>query len=165
MRLATLLFAALIFPTLASGQKMLLLERANRAKTTKYYIGQVLRFRLVGEEDYWYDRRITDILPESNTLLLGDVPVKVADIAAIRVYQRPIWRIVGGALLTFGGTMAIAATAGRFAYNDRDLRLGRLYGTSVVSAATGVYLLKKRTLRMGDTHRLRAIEVRFGPRQ
>ena len=42
MRLATLLFAALIFPTLASGQKMLLLERANRAQTTKYYIGQVL---------------------------------------------------------------------------------------------------------------------------
>ena len=49
---------------------MLLLERVNRAKTTKFYTGDVLRFRLVGEEDYWYQRTITDILPESNTCLL-----------------------------------------------------------------------------------------------
>lgn len=140
---------------------MLLLERANRAKTTKYYVGQVLQFRLVGEEDYWYERKITDILPESNTLLLDDFPVKVSDIASLRVYRRPIWRIVGGALTTFGASMAIATTAGRFYYKDRDLQLGKLYGTSVVSAGTGLFLLKKRTLRLGDTHRLRAIEVKM----
>lgn len=162
MRLAALLFAALVFPTLASGQKMLLLERANNPKPTKFYIGEVLQFRLTGEEDYWYERKITDMLPESNTLLLDNFPVKVSDIAALRVYRRPIWRIVGGALTTFGASLALAATVGRFGYNDRDLQLGKLYGTSVVSAGTGLFLLKKRTLRMGDTHRLRAIEVKIG---
>ncbi len=165
MRFATLFFALLICPTLAFGQKMLLLERANRAKTTKFYLGQVLQFRLVGEEDYWYERKITDILAESNTLLLDNFPVKVSDIAALRVHRQPIWRIVGGALTTFGFSMAVAATAGRFAYNDRGLQLGKLYGTSVVSAGTGLFLLKKRTLHMGDTHRLRAIEVKFGTRE
>ncbi len=161
MRLSAVLFALLILPTLATSQKMLLLERANRAKTTKHYIGQVLQFRLAGEEDYWYERQITDILPESNTLLLDGFPVKVSEIAALRVYRRPIWRIVGGALTTFGASMALAATVGRFGYNDRDLQLGKIYGTSVVSAGTGLFLLKKRTLRLGDTHRLRAIEVKM----
>ena len=161
MRLSVLFFALFILPTLASSQKMLLLERANRAKTTKYYVGQVLQFRLVGEEDYWYEREITDMLPESNTLLLDNFPVKVSDIAALRVYRQPNWRIVGGALTTFGASLALAATVGRFGYNDRDLQLGKLYGTSVVSAGTGLFLLKKRTLRLGDTHRLRAIEVKM----
>lgn len=61
------------------SQKMLLLERANRARTTKYYVGDALRFRLAGEEDYWYFRTLTDILPETNTLMLDNFAVKLPD--------------------------------------------------------------------------------------
>lgn len=161
MRLTLLFLALFALCSSAFGQKMLLLERANRAHTTKFYVGQSLHFRLAGEEDYWYERSITDILPESNTLLLDNFPVKVSDIAALRVHRQPIYRIIGGALATFGATLALAATVGRFGYNDRDLQLGKLYGTAAASGATGWFLLKKRTLHMGDTHRLRPIEIKM----
>jgi hypothetical protein len=161
MRLAFLLLA-LFAPCLSAfGQKMLLLERANRARTVKFYVGHTLHFRLVGEEDYWYQRSITDILPESNTLLLDNFPVKVSDIAALRVHRDPTYRIFGASFATFGATLALAATVGRFGYNDRDLQLGKLYGTAAASGAAGWFLLKKRTLRMGDTHRLRPIEIKM----
>ena len=154
-------FFFLFFSCSVSGQKMLLLERANRAKTTKMYIGTYLKFRLIGEEDYWYERVITDILPESNTLLLDNFPVKLTDIAALRVQRAPIWRIVGGALFTFGGSLALAATVGRFYYNDRELKLGQLYGGSAASLGAGYFMLSKRTLKMGERHRLRIVEVKF----
>lgn len=161
MRLTLSLLVVVTTFASAFGQKILLLERANRAQTTKIYIGQTLQFRLAGEEDYWYERTITDILPESNILLLDNFPVKITDISALKVHRRPIYRIAGGALGTFGATLALAATVGRFGYNDRELQLGKLYGTAVASGATGWFLLKKRTLRMGDIHRLRAIEIKM----
>lgn len=151
----------LLFSISASGQKMLLLERAYRAKTTKMYIGQTLLFRLNGPENYWYERTITDILPESNMLLLDNFPVKLDSIAQIKVFRRPIWRISGAALLSLGGTLALAATTGRLLYNDKELDLPKLYGMSVVSAGAGLFMLSKRTLKLGKKHRLRIVEIKF----
>ncbi len=157
-----LCYFLLLFLTIPSyGQKMLLLERANRAKTTKMYVGETLRFRLNGAENYWYERTITDILPESNLLLLDNFPVKLDSIAVLKVSRRPIWRISGGALLSLGGTLALAATAGRLLYNDRDLDLPKLYGMSVVSAGSGLFFLSKRKLKLGNKHRLRIVEIKF----
>ena len=140
---------------------MLLLERANRAKTTKMFMGETLRFRLNGPENYWYERTITDILPESNLLLLDNFPVKLDSIAQIKVYRRPVWRIIGASVLSLGGTLALATTTGRLLYNDKELDLPKLYGTSVVSVGTGLYLLSKRKLKLGKKHRLRIVEIKF----
>ena len=71
------------------GQKMLLLERANRARTTKFYLGAELKFRLVGEENYWYQRTITDILPETNTLMLDNFAVKLTEIQTLKMRRKP----------------------------------------------------------------------------
>lgn len=140
---------------------MVLLERANRAKTTKIFPGESLHFRLVGEEDYWYDRTITDILPESNALLLDNFPVKLTDIAYLRVRRKPLSRITGNLLFTFGATLALATTVGRFAYNDRELKLGKLYSAAAVSLGTGYFLSSKRTLKMDEKFRLRIVEIKF----
>lgn len=147
----------------AFAQKMLLLERTNRDAPTKYFVGETLHFRLAGEEDYWYERTITDMMPESGLLFLDQMPVRVSEITALRVHRRPIWRIGGGLLFTFGATLALATTVGRFGYGDRDLRLGRLYGTSAAAGTAGWWLLKKRRLTLGEKHRLRLIEVKIGP--
>lgn len=159
MRFLYLFF--LLFSITASGQKMLLLERAYRAKTTKMYVGQTLQFRLNGAEDYWYERTITDILPESNLLLLDNFPVKLDSIAQIKVHRRPIWRISGASLVSLGGTLALAATTGRVLYNDKNLDLPKLYAISAASLGTGFFLLSKRKLKLGKKHRLRIVEIKF----
>lgn len=147
----------------AFAQKMLLLERANRAQTTKFYIGDVLKFRMVGEENYWYERTITDILPETNTLMLDNFAVKLSDIQTLKMRRKPIWRILGGAGFTLGVTLAFATTVGRFGYQDREINAPKLYAISVASFGAGWLLNTPRKLKMGKKHRLRIIEVRFPP--
>lgn len=145
----------------AFGQKMLILERAHRARTTKLYVGDVLRFRLVGKENYWYTRSITDILPESNTLLLDNFPVKVNDIRAIKVRRKPVWRILSGATFSLGATLALATTVGKVFYRDEDVDAPKLYAISAASLGTGWFLARPRTLKLGQKHRLRVVEVKF----
>ncbi len=85
------LFAFATAPVFA--QKMLLLERANNPKPTKLYIGDQLHYRLTGQEDYWYERTITDMLPDKNTILLDNYPVQLGDISYLKVRRKGIWRI------------------------------------------------------------------------
>jgi len=147
----------------AFGQKMLLLERANRAQTTKRYIGDELKFRLAGPENYWYTRTINDMLPESNTLMLDNFAVKLPDIQTLKVRRKPIWRIAGGAAFSLGATLALATTIGRFGYNDKSVDIRSLYSLSVVSFGTGWFLNTPRKLKLGKKHRLRIVQVSFPP--
>jgi hypothetical protein len=161
MRLLLVLLGLLISFSSLRAQKMLVLERANRAKTTKLYIGESLRFRLTGRENYWYNRSITDMIPESNTLLLDNFPVKLGDIGRIKVQRKGIWRITGGALLTFGATLALATTVGRVFYQDKDVDAPKLFAISALSFGGGWLISRPRKLKMGAKHRLRIIEIKF----
>ncbi len=144
----------------AFAQKMLLLERANHARTTKLYVGQTLNYSLAGDEKYWYERTITDLLPESNMLLLDNFPVKLTDIAALRVRRNPVLRYVGTTIFAFGVSLAVA-TAGAALFRDRETRYGLLAGTAAASMAGGYAMNTKRVLQMGQKHRLRIIEINF----
>lgn len=155
-----LLFCLLLAFSPLYGQKMLLLERANRAKTTKLYVGETLRYSLVGDDKYWYERTITELLPESNMLLLDNFPVRLTDIAAIRVRRRPIIRLVGATAFTFGASLILATTVAAL-YRDRNTRYGLLYGTGAASLGLGYAASTRRMLKMGEKHRLRLIEIKF----
>jgi hypothetical protein len=161
MRYTLLLFLFLGSNALFS-QKILLLERANRAKTTKMYIGERLTFRLAGEENYWYERTITDLFPESNSLMLDGYLVRLDDISHIKVHRRRIWRVIGGALVSFGVSLGVA-TAAAALYGDDHHDYPLLIGGSVGSFGTGYFLLKKRKLQLDERHRLRIIEIKFEP--
>lgn len=157
------LILLLLFAAFSSGmyaQKMLLLERANRAKTTKYYVGETLRYRLAGKENYWYERSITDILPESKTLLLDNFPVKLDSISQIKVRRKGYVRLIGGTLFAFGGSLAFATTVGLL-YRDKSVDPVKLYGTSVVSMGIGWLMNTPRKLKLGKKFRLRIIEIKF----
>ncbi len=160
MRTYLLLFF-LIAANSVFSQKMLLLERANRARTTKMYIGQTLKFRLTGEENYWYERTITEMLPETNTLMLDNFAVKLSDIQTIKVRRKRIWGIVGGAAFSLGATLALATTIGRYGYQDKGVDAPKLYAISVVSFGAGWYLNTPRKLRLGEKHRLRIVQISF----
>lgn len=159
MRLfVSLLLWAVLTPL--SGQKMLLLERANRARTTKIYIGEPLHYRVAGVENYWYQRTITDMLPESNMLLLDNFQVKLGDISELKVRRAPLWRITGSTLFAFGATLTLATTVAAL-YRDKDTNYGALYATAAGTLGIGYLLNTKRTLKLGEKHRLRLIEIKF----
>jgi hypothetical protein len=153
----TLLLASLI-P--ATCQKSLILERANRAKTIQYFIGDNLRYRLAGKEDYWYDRTITDILPASNALLMDNFVVKLDSIAQINVPRQRAWRYIGGTIFTFGASLALATTFAKL-YNDKNTNFGQLYGLAAGSMGVGYLMTTRRKLHLGKKHRLRIIEIKF----
>lgn len=155
-----ILFALSLSCNASFGQKMLLLERANNAKPAKMYIGNNLHYRIAGQEDYWYERNITDMLPEKNTLLLDNFPVKLDEISEIKVHRKRIWRIIGGTFFAFGASLALATTIAAL-YNDKDTPYGAYYATSVGAAGVGYFLNTKRKLKLDQKHRLRIIEIQF----
>jgi hypothetical protein len=142
------------------SQKMLLLEKANCAKTTKMYIGEPLHFRLAGSENYWYQRTITDMLPEKSTLLLDNFAVNLGDISQIKVRRKGVWRITGGLTFAFGATLTLATTIAAL-YGDKDVNYGAYYATAAGSLGVGYFLSTKRKLKLGEKHRLRLVEVKF----
>jgi len=137
---------------------MLLLERINNPRPTKIYIGDELHYRIAGKEDYWYHRNITDMLPDRNVLLLDNFAVNLGDISQIKVRRKGIWRVIGGALLTFGTSLTLATTAAVL-YKDEGTNFGALYGAAAGSFGIGYFLSTKRTLKLGKKRRLRLIEI------
>jgi hypothetical protein len=123
-----------------------------------------LQYRLAGDEDYWYNRTITGMLPEKNTLMLDNFAVELDDISELKVRRKGVWRIVGGTLFAFGASLALATTIGAI-YGDNEVPYGAYYATSVVSAGIGYYLNTKRTLKLDEKHRLRIIEIQFSQPQ
>lgn len=118
-------------------------------------------FRLQGEEDYWYKRTITDLLPEGNSLMLDHQLVRIEDIAALKISRKGYVRLIGSSLLTFGVSMGVAITAAVL-YRDFDYNFPALIGAGAGSFLAGTYLLTPRKIKMGDKFRLRIIEIRFG---
>jgi hypothetical protein len=158
-----LLFFLLIFLFSAPvfSQKMLLIERAKKAKTTKLYIGDQLHFRMRGSENYWYERTITDILPQSNTLILDGFAVHLDSISAIKVFPNKGARILGGALTSLGVTLPLSLFVAKVFYNDQNVKYAELAGVSAGSLAGGYLLLKKRKRHLGNKYRLRIVEIKF----
>lgn len=141
-----------------SAQKMLILERANSPRTTKYYVGSPLNYRAKGPEHYWYKVTLDDVRVETNTAVLDAVPVRIEDIAYLKVRKKPVWRIVGGSLVTFGASLTFATT---IALLYRDYEYAPLYGAAVGSFGVGLWLTSPRKLKMGERHRLRPVEIAF----
>lgn len=158
--LLTLIFCALQLAPL-SGQKMLILERANRAKTQRFYPGDGLHYRLQGQEDYWYRRQITDILPDQQSLLLDNFTVRLGDIHSLKVRRAPAMQIGGGALLSFGVSLAFASTVAVL-FGEREYNYAALYGSSALSFGVGYLMASKKKVRIDERrYRLRLVEIRF----
>ena len=155
--LIVLLVQCVFLPLFA--QKMVLLERKNSAKTTKFYIGDALTYRFNGEKN-WNTAQITDILPEQHILKMDQFAIHLDSIGALLRPKRKVVRVTGGALLTFGATLTFASTIALL-YNEKDYNYGMLYGGAVLSGAIGWLLLQPKKVKLKEKHRLRMVEVKF----
>lgn len=152
----------------ASGlfaQKILLLERARHARTTKFYIGSDLTYRLKDKDlQFWQDGIITDILPDEKSIALNGRKISLADIEALRLRRSRIWRGMGAQLMVFGGGWFLFG--GIHAWRSGE-PIGRAASIMAGSALAGGFAMRKlpffryKSRQMGTKHRLRAIEISF----
>ena len=101
MRLLLFCLACMLFPALLPAQKFIQLEKANRARTLKFYVGQDFTYRLKGETE-WFTSTITDVQMDSQKVALDLKPVRVTDIEAIRLQYPGILRSIGPARCCLG---------------------------------------------------------------
>lgn len=144
------------------AQKMLLLEETGKLRNTRFYVGQTLHFRLVGRENYWYSRKITNILPDAHSLILGDQLVAVEDIAAIRVKRNGLWKRFAPKLILFGSQLALATA---LAVADKRWEYAPLFLVSAASTAYGTFILSSKKIKLNGRKRLIATEIRFSDTQ
>lgn len=142
------------------AQKLLLLERANRAKTVRWPLGTTLHYTLQGDPAYWYTRTLRDLDAKAGTLDLDQFTVKVSDIGRIRKHRKGFLRGIGGTLLGFGFSLTVANTIA-VSRGEGGPQAKWLYALAAASMGTGWFTNTKRTLRMGEKWRLRPIEIRF----
>ena len=156
--IASLCFS-ILFLSGAFCQKFLVLEKTNTPKTTRFYVGQAITFKLDGVSG-WFDRQITDILPDQKIIMLDGEAVPLADITTLKVRKKRIWAIVGSQLITFGSTLALATTIARARHDEAD---SRLFLVSAASVVGGFWLVKPRKIKLGNRHRLRLIDLTLEP--
>jgi hypothetical protein len=140
------------------GQKIMQLEWANRVRARKFYVGESLYFRLKGPENYWYLREITDIRPDS-IILLDAVPVKIGDIAAIKLPKPRVYNIIGSALISFGGTLVLATTYSLGKGDQPNIKA--LYPVAAGCLGTGIWMVKPKKHVMGKKRRLRLLQIDY----
>lgn len=159
MRLLFFFVAASLFAPSAFGQKFIQLEKSNRARTTKFYVGQELTYRLKTDQE-WHVGTITDAQMDAQTLALDWKPMPVSDIAAIRLQYPGLLRNSGPALMIFGASWAGFALIGA-AFDDYKLTAGTaiVSGTGLVSGYVLRQIFKNKNVRLNDRRRLRAVEI------
>jgi hypothetical protein len=157
-QMPVILLCLLVYLPQIKAQKMLLLEETGKLRSTRFYVGQNLQFRLVGRENYWYTRKITDILAESNAVKLGENIVEVEDIAAIRVKRKSPWKRFAPKLVVFGAQLGFATA---LAMADKRWGYAPLFLVSAASTMYGTYLLTDKKIKLNKRRRLLAAEIRF----
>lgn len=150
-----------VFPV--SAQKILQLERYGRAKTTKFFVGDEITYRLKGEKD-WNTRVIDDLEVADGLIVAVDRYIKVADIEALR-HERHWAQPVGKQLFWFGTGWSFYGLVGNAL--DGNPNTHYRWGDAVVTGtAWGLALLLPKTMRYKRTHlgerkRLRLVDINF----
>ncbi len=160
MRLTTLLFAVCcLLPAVLPAQKFIQLEKTNRVKTIKFYVGQDLVYRLKGENE-WFTSTITDVQMDSQLVALDWKTMPVTNIEAIRLQHAGILRGLGPSFMIFGASWAGFSLIGA-AFDDYKLTAGTaiVSGAGIVSGFILHRIFKNKKVKMGTRRRLRAVEV------
>ncbi|MEZ4942700.1 MAG: hypothetical protein R3D58_17630 [Saprospiraceae bacterium] len=159
MRLLVFFVACALFPVLLPAQKFIQLEKANRARTLKMYVGQDLTYRLKGESE-WFTSTITDVQMDSQKVSLDLKPIPIGNIEAIRLQHPGILRSLGPSFMIFGASWAGFALIGA-AFDDYKLTAGTaiVSGTGLASGYLLHRIFKHKKVKLSERRRLRAVEV------
>jgi hypothetical protein len=160
MKQLTIVVLFLLMQSAVCAQKMLLLERRNSPKTTRYYLGSTLNYQYKSDR-MWYPGQLADIQVDQQMLLMDQLLVPIDSIGALRMPKSPLARIAGGALFTFGASLTFASTIALL-YGEKGYNYPLIYGGALASSGIGMVLMRPKSVKLGGKRRLRAIEVSFG---
>ena len=160
-----LLFPLLLMTANLLGQRVLLIEKNNSARTTKIYAGDYIQYRVVGEED-WFSAQIYELRDDVQAVVFTDRYVPISDISMMR-QGRPWARNIGYMLMTFGAAWSGFAALGTLTDGDPDTNY-RWSDAAVTGISVGTGLLLpalfgSRRLRFGENQslRLRIVDISF----
>ena len=159
MRLILILLFCYSLPSVLPAQKFIQLEKANRAQTSKFYVGQEFTYRLKGETE-WFTSTITDVQMDSQLVAFDWKRMPVANIEAIRLQHAGILRGLGPSFMIFGASWGGFSLIGA-AFDDYKLTAGTaiVTGTGLASGFLLHQIFKNKKVKMGERRRLRAMEV------
>jgi len=159
MRLYLLFIVCVLSATSAFAQKFIQLEKTNRARTTKFYVGQEITYRLKTDTE-WHIATITDAQMGAQVVALDRTTMPVSDIAAIRLQHPGLLRNAGPALMIFGASWAGFSLIGA-AFDNYKLTAGTaiVSGTGLASGFILHQIFKNKNIKLNDRRRLRAVEI------
>lgn len=146
------------------AQKALQIERYGSPDTEKFFAGDILVYRLAGEEHY-QEGYIEGFRMEDSLIIFGDRYVNVHDIESLR-FDRAWARAGGTSLVVFGLAWSGFAAVGYATDGDPETSY-RWADAAVtgVSTLAGLGLRRffkyKRVRLSGKRYRLRLVDLRF----
>lgn len=146
-----------------AGQKVLLIEKANRPKTEKIQLYDELIFQLKEDPGGWYKRQVLDLNADAQLILLGDTWIALSDISRIRLKRQRAWaNIIGGALQGGGASMILGdlwyTLRGHHEYTDGGIEFGFLN----IAVGTGLRaLFAPIKYRLNEKRRLRVVDLTY----
>lgn len=146
------------------GQQFLQIEKSGSLRTQKIPVGEVLTYRLEGDET-WYTGEIVRLLAEDSIVLFHNRFVKIQQINAFR-YSRRAPAALSQSLFWFGmgwSAFAVVGTAtddvGKFGVPDYRWSDAAVTASTVGASWLLPRLFKYRFERFGPRKRLRIIDL------
>ncbi len=147
----------------AWGQKYLLIEVAGNPHTQRIAMYDDLEFQLKNDDAGWYDRKILDMDPNGQMIMLGDSWVAIGDIERIRLKKkRALATLLGGALQVGGISMFMGdlwyTVQGEQEFSQGGMEFGML------NFAVGTLIRKifePIVYKFGKHRRLRVVDLTF----
>jgi hypothetical protein len=144
------------------SQKVVQLEKRGSFKTQKFYIGEILVYKLKSDQKQWLDERIVNIHIEDRLVQFEHRAVYIDSISAIRMPGGPGFRVAHLVLKTFGYSWYFW-TLVSLAYGE-SLTVSKVaIGGSSLLAAWFLKQLFFKTHRLGKAKRLRLIDLTYYP--
>jgi len=145
------------------GQKTLLIEVAGDPHTQRIAMYDDLTFQLKNDDAGWYTRKIIDMEPDGQMIMLGDSWVALEDIERIRLKKkRALATLLGGALQVGGITMFMGdlwyTVRGEQQYSEGGMEFG------LINFAAGTLIraiFEPIVYKFGKNRRLRVVDLTF----
>ncbi len=147
------------------SQRVLLIEKRNKAQTEKYFQGDYIQYKLY-DEDIWQEGEIYDLRDDTQMIVFRDRYVPLDKIQMMR-QNKPWARNIGYMLMTFGVSWSGIALIGTATDGDPSTNYrwsdAAVTGISVGTGLLLPVLFGTRKLRFGEGQklRLRVLDINF----
>ncbi len=135
---------------MATAQKALMVQNLRWPEIQKIYVGQMVSYELHDDKGNRYTRKLLDVYPERNSVLLGELEVPLSEIKRITIHNHVGWGVFKKGrrwLSSYAGnpvfvepkqggvprtepaqvTLNMLVIGGKIITRDRNVRLGKKF--------------------------------------